>query len=167
MSRTVRPEEARLWRHVVATVRPAPGRALLEAALAEDGAPAAGENHDPRSGPMILPAQVLKPKWKQLRVYAVEPTLSPVISGGKHSPHPIQGIGAGFIPANLKTELLDGVITVDAEDAREMARRAAREEGPQRAGSSERDIGGASQPHRRRAHTLALTKAHVGSQTVR
>jgi cysteine synthase A len=74
-------------------------------------------------------AQVLKPKWKGLRVFAVEPVLSPVISGGQPSPHPIQGIGAGFIPANLKTELLDGVITVDAEDAREMARRAAREEG--------------------------------------
>jgi cysteine synthase A len=74
-------------------------------------------------------AQVLKPTWKQLRVFAVEPAASPVISGGKPSPHPIQGIGAGFIPVNLKTELLDGVITVDAEEAREMARRAAREEG--------------------------------------
>ncbi len=74
-------------------------------------------------------AQVLKPKWKGLQVFAVEPTASPVISGGQPSPHPIQGIGAGFIPANLKTELLDGVITVDAEEAREMARRAAREEG--------------------------------------
>jgi cysteine synthase A len=52
-----------------------------------------------------------------------------VISGGKPSPHTIQGIGAGFIPNNLKTELLDGVILVEAEDAREMARRCAREEG--------------------------------------
>jgi cysteine synthase A len=74
-------------------------------------------------------AQVLKPKWKGLRVFAVEPAASPVISGGKPSPHPIQGIGAGFIPNNLKTELLDGVITVEADEAREMARRAAREEG--------------------------------------
>jgi len=74
-------------------------------------------------------ARVLKPKWKGLRVFAVEPAASPVISGGKPSPHPIQGIGAGFIPSNLKTELLDGVITVEAEEAREMARRAAREEG--------------------------------------
>jgi cysteine synthase len=74
-------------------------------------------------------AQVLKPKWNGLQVFAVEPAASPVISGGKPSPHPIQGIGAGFIPNNLKTELLDGVITVDAEEAREMARRAAREEG--------------------------------------
>jgi len=74
-------------------------------------------------------AQVLKAKWTGLQVFAVEPAASPVISGGQPSPHPIQGIGAGFIPANLKTELLDGVITVDAEDAREMARRAAREEG--------------------------------------
>ncbi len=74
-------------------------------------------------------AQVLKAMWPKLKVYAVEPTASPVISGGKPSPHPIQGIGAGFIPANLHTALLDGVIQVEAEAAREMARRAAREEG--------------------------------------
>jgi cysteine synthase A len=74
-------------------------------------------------------AAVLKKAWPNLKVYAVEPTLSPVISGGKPGPHPIQGLGAGFIPANLKTELLDGVIQVDAEPAREYARRAAREEG--------------------------------------
>jgi cysteine synthase A len=74
-------------------------------------------------------ARVLKAKWPQLKVFAVEPAASPVISGGAPSPHPIQGIGAGFIPANLKTELLDGVIQVDAEAAREMARRSAREEG--------------------------------------
>ncbi len=74
-------------------------------------------------------AQVLKAKWPQLKVFAVEPAASPVISGGAPSPHPIQGIGAGFIPTNLKTELLDGVILVDAEPAREMARRCASEEG--------------------------------------
>ncbi|HNG79405.1 MAG TPA: cysteine synthase family protein, partial [Burkholderiaceae bacterium] len=74
-------------------------------------------------------AQVLKAKWPALKVFAVEPAASPVISGGKPSPHPIQGIGAGFVPKNLKTELLDGVIQVDAEAAREMARRSAREEG--------------------------------------
>ncbi len=74
-------------------------------------------------------AQVLKAKWPQCKVFAVEPSASPVISGGSPSPHPIQGIGAGFIPANLKTELLDGVIQVDAEAAREYARRSAREEG--------------------------------------
>ena len=74
-------------------------------------------------------AQVLKAKWPKLKVYAVEPAASPVISGGKPGPHPIQGIGAGFIPKNLHTDLLDGVIQVDAEAAREMARRAAREEG--------------------------------------
>ena len=74
-------------------------------------------------------AQVLKAKWPKLKVYAVEPTASPVISGGAPAPHPIQGIGAGFIPKNLKTELLDGVILVDAEPAREYARRSAREEG--------------------------------------
>ncbi len=74
-------------------------------------------------------AQVLKAKFPQLKVYAVEPVLSPVISGGAPGPHPIQGIGAGFIPTNLKTELLDGTIQVDAEPAREMARRCAAEEG--------------------------------------
>jgi len=74
-------------------------------------------------------AQVLKARWPQLKVFAVEPSASPVISGGAPSPHPIQGIGAGFIPKNLDTELLDGVIQVDAEAAREMARRSAREEG--------------------------------------
>ena len=74
-------------------------------------------------------AQVLKAMWPKLKVYAVEPSASPVISGGAPSPHPIQGIGAGFIPKNLRTELLDGVIQVEAEAAREMARRCAREEG--------------------------------------
>lgn len=74
-------------------------------------------------------AQVLKKTWPKLKVFAVEPTASPVISGGKHSPHPIQGIGAGFIPKNLHKDLLDGVIQVEAEAAKEMARRAAREEG--------------------------------------
>jgi cysteine synthase len=74
-------------------------------------------------------ARVLKPRWPRLKVYAVEPTASPVISGGAPAPHPIQGIGAGFIPANLQVDLLDGVILVEAEAAREMARRSAREEG--------------------------------------
>jgi cysteine synthase A len=74
-------------------------------------------------------ARVLKAAWPQLKVYAVEPTASPVISGGAPAPHPIQGIGAGFIPKNLDTDLLDGVIQVEAEAAREMARRSAREEG--------------------------------------
>jgi cysteine synthase len=74
-------------------------------------------------------AQFLKKVWPNLKVFAVEPTLSPVISGGQPSPHPIQGIGAGFIPANLHTQLLDGVIQVDPADAKTMARRAATEEG--------------------------------------
>ena len=74
-------------------------------------------------------AKVLKAQWPELKVFAVEPSASPVISGGAPSPHPIQGIGAGFIPKNLLTELLDGVIQVDAEPAREFARRSAREEG--------------------------------------
>ena len=74
-------------------------------------------------------AQVLKAQWPGIKIFAVEPTLSPVISGGQPGPHPIQGIGAGFIPANLHTQLLDGVIQVDPADAKEYARRAAREEG--------------------------------------
>ena len=74
-------------------------------------------------------AMVLKKKWPKLKVFAVEPSASPVISGGQPSPHPIQGIGAGFVPKNLHTALLDGVIQVEAEEAREMARRCAREEG--------------------------------------
>ncbi|MBV9881410.1 MAG: cysteine synthase A [Sphingomonadaceae bacterium] len=74
-------------------------------------------------------AEVLKKAWPELKVFAVEPTLSPVISGGQPGPHPIQGIGAGFVPSNLHTDAIDGVITVEADDAKEMARRAAREEG--------------------------------------
>jgi cysteine synthase A len=74
-------------------------------------------------------ARVLKKKWPKLQVFAVEPVASPVISGGQPAPHPIQGIGAGFIPKNLDTALLDGVLQVDAEPAREMARRCATEEG--------------------------------------
>jgi cysteine synthase A len=74
-------------------------------------------------------AEVLKAQWPKLQVFAVEPSASPVISGGSPAPHPIQGIGAGFIPGNLNMDLLDGVIQVDAEPAREMARRCAREEG--------------------------------------
>ncbi len=74
-------------------------------------------------------AEVLKQHWKDLKVYAVEPTLSPVISGGQPGPHPIQGIGAGFIPGNLHTQSIDGAIQVDPADAKAMARRAASEEG--------------------------------------
>ena len=74
-------------------------------------------------------ARVLKAKFPQLKVFAVEPALSPVISGGQPGPHPLQGLGAGFIPKNLDVSLLDGVIQVDAEPAREYARRCAREEG--------------------------------------
>ncbi len=74
-------------------------------------------------------ARVLKAKWPKIKIFAVEPALSPVISGGAPGPHPIQGIGAGFIPANLDKSLLDGVIQVDAGDAKEMARLAASEEG--------------------------------------
>jgi cysteine synthase A len=74
-------------------------------------------------------AEELKRTWPGMKAFAVEPSLSPVISGGQPSPHPIQGIGAGFIPGNLHTQSIDGAITVDPEDAKEMARRAAREEG--------------------------------------
>ena len=74
-------------------------------------------------------AEVLKPVWPNLKVFAVEPALSPILSGGKPGPHPIQGLGANFIPSILNTEILDGIIDVDANEAKEMARRAAREEG--------------------------------------
>jgi cysteine synthase A len=74
-------------------------------------------------------AEILKERFPKLQVFAVEPAASPVISGGQPSPHPIQGIGAGFIPLNLKTSLLDGVIQVTNDEAFDYARRAAREEG--------------------------------------
>ena len=74
-------------------------------------------------------AEELKKHWPDMKVYAVEPVGSPVISGGQPGPHPIQGIGAGFIPGNLHTSAIDGAITVEPEDAKDMARRAAREEG--------------------------------------
>jgi cysteine synthase A len=74
-------------------------------------------------------AEALKPLWPQLKVFAVEPTLSPVLSGGTHSPHPIQGIGAGFVPGVLRLDLLDGIIQVAPEAAADYARRCAREEG--------------------------------------
>ncbi|HEX9805551.1 MAG TPA: cysteine synthase A [Alteraurantiacibacter sp.] len=80
-------------------------------------------------GHLTACAEQLKKQWQGMKAYAVEPTLSPVISGGQPGPHPIQGIGAGFIPANLHTQSIDGVIQVDPEDAKEMARRCAREEG--------------------------------------
>ena len=74
-------------------------------------------------------ARVLKQAWPQLKVFAVEPTQSPVISGGQPGPHPLQGIGAGFIPRNLDVSLLDGTIQVDGPSAMEYARRAATQEG--------------------------------------
>ena len=74
-------------------------------------------------------AEVLKPLWPDLKVFAVEPALSPILSGGAPGPHPIQGLGANFVPSILNTGILDGIIDVDADKAKEMARRAAREEG--------------------------------------
>lgn len=72
--------------------------------------------------------KVLKAKFPNLKIYAVEPALSPVISGGQPAPHPIQGIGAGFIPANLDTNILDGVIKISKDEAFEYTQRAAKEE---------------------------------------
>ena len=74
-------------------------------------------------------AEVLKPLYPALKVFAVEPRLSPVLSGGAPAPHPLQGLGAGFVPAILNTEILDGVITVEKEEAFEYTQRLAREEG--------------------------------------
>jgi cysteine synthase A len=73
--------------------------------------------------------EVLKPKFPRLKVFAVEPSASPVISGGAPGPHPLQGIGAGFIPKNLHTAILDGAIQVGKDEAFAMAQRAAKEEG--------------------------------------
>jgi len=80
-------------------------------------------------GHLTACAEVLKRTWPDLKAYAVEPTLSPVISGGQPGPHPIQGLGAGFIPGNLHTQAIDGAILVEAADAKEMARRCASQEG--------------------------------------
>ncbi len=74
-------------------------------------------------------SEVLKEKFPNLKVFAVEPANSPVISGGKPGPHPIQGIGAGFIPENLHIEVLDGTVQITKEEAFEFAQRAAKEEG--------------------------------------
>jgi cysteine synthase len=74
-------------------------------------------------------AEVLKARWPAMKAWAVEPTLSPVISGGQPAPHPIQGIGAGFIPANLHTQAIDGALQVDPADAKDWARRCATQEG--------------------------------------
>jgi cysteine synthase A len=74
-------------------------------------------------------AEALKESWPDLKVYAVEPTLSPVLAGGTHTPHPIQGIGAGFVPDVMRPDLLDGIIAVAPEDAMAYARRSAQEEG--------------------------------------
>ena len=74
-------------------------------------------------------AEVLKAEWPEMKAYAVEPAGSPVISGGQPGPHPIQGIGAGFVPDNLHTQAIDGAIQVDPEAAKEMARQCAAKEG--------------------------------------
>jgi cysteine synthase len=74
-------------------------------------------------------AEILKKKFPNLKVYAVEPELSPVLSGGSPSPHPLQGLGAGFIPSILKTELLDGIIKISKDEAYTFTKRAAKEEG--------------------------------------
>ncbi|MCU0808210.1 MAG: cysteine synthase A [Candidatus Contendobacter sp.] len=74
-------------------------------------------------------AEVMKEKFPKLKVFAVEPTTSPVLSGGQRGPHPIQGIGAGFVPAVLNTEMLDGIVQVTHEDAFKYAVRCVREEG--------------------------------------
>ncbi len=74
-------------------------------------------------------AEVLKAKWPNLKVFAVEPELSPVLSGGAPSPHPLQGIGAGFVPSILNTQILDGIIQVGKEESYNYAQRIAKEEG--------------------------------------
>ena len=115
-------------------------------------------------------AQVLKKMWPKLQVYAVEPSASPVISGGKPSPHPIQGIGAGFIPKNLHVDLLDGVIQVEAEAAREMARRCAARGRPAGRHLVGRDAGGdrpEAARHRRPARPCSASTTTPASATSR
>ena len=80
-------------------------------------------------GHITAVTEVLKPHFPNMKTFAVEPEASPVISGGAPGPHPIQGIGAGFIPENLHTNILDGTIQVSQQEAYDMTRRAAREEG--------------------------------------
>jgi cysteine synthase len=80
-------------------------------------------------GHITAVGEVLKEKFPAIKIFAVEPELSPVISGGSPAPHPLQGIGAGFIPVNLHTSVLDGAILVSKEEAFEYAQRAAKEEG--------------------------------------
>jgi cysteine synthase A len=74
-------------------------------------------------------AEILKAKFKNLKVFAVEPQLSPVLSGGAPGPHPLQGIGAGFVPSIYRSDLIDGVIQVGKEEAFEFARQLALQEG--------------------------------------
>ena len=80
-------------------------------------------------GHLTACAETLKARWPGMKAFAVEPALSPVISGGQPGPHPIQGIGAGFIPGNLHTRAIDGAISVAGDAAKDWARRCAREEG--------------------------------------
>ena len=80
-------------------------------------------------GHITAVAQELKKKWPEIKVFAVEPSGSPILSGGQPGPHPIQGLGANFVPSILDRSVLDGVVDVDGDAAKEMARRAAREEG--------------------------------------
>ena len=74
-------------------------------------------------------AEILKKEWPNLKVFAVEPELSPVLSGGAPSPHPLQGLGAGFVPSILNTAILDGIIQIGRDEAFDFAQRAAKEEG--------------------------------------
>ena len=124
---------------------PAPSAGVLVEIIAADGATVMAEQLIARidtdgkvdafvagvgtGGTITGVGQVLKQRSPGIQIVAVEPAGSPVLSGGAPGPHKIQGIGAGFVPRNLDTSLLDGVIQVEAEDAREYARRAAREEG--------------------------------------
>ena len=74
-------------------------------------------------------AEILKEKFPGLKVWAVEPALSPVLSGGQPAPHPLQGLGAGFVPSVLNTRTIDEIITIEKDEAYEFTRRTAKEEG--------------------------------------
>jgi cysteine synthase A len=94
-------------------------------------------------------AEVLKQRNPDFRAVAIEPARSPVLSGGEAGPHKIQGIGANFVPENLRTELIDEVIQVDDEEAMEMARRIARQEGMLVGPSAGANVAGAVKVGRR------------------
>lgn len=105
------------------------GPEIVEAINSVDGKLDAFISGIGTGGTITGAGEVLKENFPNIEIYAVEPTASPILSGGKPGPHKIQGIGAGFVPEILNTEIYNGVITIENEDAFETSRRVAKEEG--------------------------------------